>query len=303
MRVSLQLSAGRTVLVTGASGIVGYPLLPLLAAAGFQVLAMSRQAADSNSAAGVRWIAADLERAHYGSAPPAAAVLIHAAPLWLLHRHLPRFFDCGVSRVVAFSSTSVESKVAARGERDRRLAEVLKESEQRCMDTCHQAGAALTLFRPTLVYGFGRDRNISVIARFIKRYRFFAVAGAGSGKRQPVHAQDLAASCLRVIDNQATVGRVYALSGAEVLTYRDMLVRIFQCLRLPVRMLRLPVSVYRVGLRCASVLGDRQAWSPDIADRMNQDLCFSHEQANTDFGYAPSRFLTIPERDLPIQPL
>jgi nucleoside-diphosphate-sugar epimerase len=286
------------VVVAGASGIVGFPLLPLLVRQGFNVVAISRQAQHRDSSPGVSWIKADLDSASPAGALPPVAVLIYAAPLWLLNRHLPWFFDSGIDRVIAFSSTSAETKSGARDYRDRRIAESLMSAENVCRDLCREHDVGLTLFRPTMIYGFGRDRNIMTIARFIRKFGFFAVAGEANGKRQPVHANDLAESCVGVLDNSRAINRTYNLSGGEVLGYRDMVERIFVGLAKTPRIIRLPVSLYRFLLICASGLNRRSAYSPDVADRMNYDLCFGHHAATADFGYRPAKFLIDPKQDL-----
>jgi len=52
------------------------------------------------------------------------------------------------------------------------------------------------ILRPTLIYGYGRDMNISEIARFIQRFGFFPLIGGGAGLRQPVHSDDVIQACL-----------------------------------------------------------------------------------------------------------
>lgn len=288
----------RVILVTGATGVVGFPLLSSLADRGINVYAMSRHEQSLSPNARIRWIKSDLDELSVTSDLPIADALVHAAPLWLLPKNLQLFIRCGVRRVIAFSSTSAETKLDTRDQGDRQIADRLRWAEEECHSLCLRHDVGLTVFRPTLIYGFGRDRNITTIARFIKRVGFFVVAGEASGKRQPVHAMDLVASVISVLDNLRAIGHTYNLSGGEVLTYRAMISRIFEGLNQPSRIVHLPVSLYRVGLRCISVLNGQSSYSPDIADRMNHDLCFSHRQATTDFGYRPARFLIDPEQDL-----
>ena len=85
-----------------------------------------------------------------------------------------------------------------------------------------------TIFRPTLIYGVGRDRNVADIARFAKRFGVFPILGKGLGLRQPVHAADLAEACILAVDSSASFNRIYNLSGGETLTYREMVERVFR---------------------------------------------------------------------------
>jgi nucleoside-diphosphate-sugar epimerase len=262
------------------------------------VYAISRYKQSMSPNPHIRWIQSDLDSLSVTSELPNADVLIHAAPLWLLPKNLQFFLRSGVERVIAFSSTSAETKTDTRDHREREIADRLQRAENECRCLCQGHDVGVTVFRPTMIYGFGRDRNITAIARFIKRFGFFAVAGEAKGKRQPVHAMDLVASCVSVIDNSKSINRTYNLSGGEVLSYRAMVGRIFEGLDKPARIVQLPVSLYRMGLRCMSVLEGRSSYSPDVADRMNRDLCFDHQQATTDFGYRPAKFLFDPVQDL-----
>lgn len=86
------------------------------------------------------------------------------------------------------------------------------------------------ILRPTLIYGRGRDRNITVIARFIRRFGFFPVLGRATGLRQPVHAEDVALACHRALEAPAATNRAYNISGGETVTYREMVRRVFLAL-------------------------------------------------------------------------
>ncbi len=292
------MDSQRAIFVTGATGVVGFPLLASLSDRGMNIYAISRYTQSQFPSARIRWIKSDLDGVSATSGLPNADVLVHAAPLWLLPKNLQLFIRSGVTRVIAFSSTSAETKSDTRDHKERAIADRLQRAEKECRSLCREHDVGLTVFRPTLIYGFGRDRNITTIAHFIRRFGFFVVAGEAKGKRQPVHAMDLVASCVSVIDNATSMNRTYNLSGGEVLTYQAMIGRIFEGLDKPSHIVHLPVKLYRVALRCMSVLKGRSSYSPDIADRMNRDLCFSHQQATLDFGYRPAKFLIDPDRDL-----
>ena len=125
-----------------------------------------------------------------------------------------------MKRVVAFSSTSRFTKQGSSSPRERETARRLAEAEEAVERACRERRIRWTILRPTLVYGGGRDRNVSAIARFVRRFGFFPIAGEGRGKRQPVHAADLARAALAVLDNPATFDRAYDTPGGETLTLR-----------------------------------------------------------------------------------
>lgn len=217
-----------------------------------------------------------------------ADCLIHTAPIWLLPGLLRAM--TAVPRLVAVSSTSLFTKRDSRSSKDRETAERLIEAERLVETICRERRTRWTILRPTLIYGDGRDRNVSDIARFVARFGFFPIAGEGVGRRQPVHAADLAAACLAVLDNPATFDRAYDTPGGETLTYAEMVSRIARAVRRTPRLIHLPPFLLRAVLGVASRLPGLRHLTPDVADRMNQDMDFDGGAARRDFAYDPRPF-------------
>lgn len=273
------------ILVIGATSLVGRYLIPRLAAAGHGVLAVSRRPADASTPQ-ARWFRVDvvLEPA----AIPPAPTAVHLAPLWLAPPLVETLAASGLRRLIAFGSTSRSTKERSADPREREVARRLAEAEDRLREACARHGIAWTLFRPTLIYGGGNDRNLTAIAAWARRLGFVAVAGSARGLRQPVHADDLAAACVSALGAPATHGRDYDLGGGTVLTYRRMAEEVCRASG-GARV----VGVPRVVLRCAFATAAGLLGSPvtaAMADRMGDDLTVDHAPAQRDFGYAPRAF-------------
>jgi len=290
------VNEGSAVVVTGATGVVGAPLADALAARGRSVYAMSRSPVKEK--ASLTWIRDDLEQP--GSDPPRCETLFHTAPIWLLPDNLERFARSGVGRVVAFSSTSSTTKSDSGDIAERRLAERLRQGELQALEQSRRLGIDCTILRPTMIYGLGRDRNITQIARVINKLHFFLVANGANGRRQPVHVCDLVDACVGAEANTGTYGRIYVLAGGEVLTYRQMVGRIFSGLGLRERLYSLPVPVYAQLVRCLGLFPGFPRYSPYMANRMNEDLYFDDREARRDLKYRPRVFLQDPRLDLPM---
>ncbi len=194
------------------------------------------------------------------------------------------------TRVVAFGSTSASVKLASPDPAERDLATRLADAEARLLARSSQLGAALTVLRPTLIYGVGRDQTLSRIAALARRTGLFALPRGAIGLRQPVHVDDLAAAAMAVIDVPATRGQAYALPGGETLPYREMVARTLASLRPPPPLLELPPPLFALALQGARLVGQMPGAGAAMVARMGEDLVFDAGPAQRDFGYAPRSF-------------
>lgn len=277
------------VIVTGASSQIGMFLLPTLLNEGFSVAAVSRNASFGRMLPkAVRWYDVDLTTNLQDM--PAGDCLVHLAPIWILPGSISLLAERGLTRLLAFSSTSALSKRDSADHQERELANRLQAAEDAVSAQCERYGIKWTLFRPTLIYGAGRDANVTAIARFVRRYGFFPLAGQGRGLRQPVHAEDLAQAVRAALFHPATYSKTYVLSGGEVLSYQSMVRKIFAALRKTPRLISLPPYMFRLAIMIAAYFPRYKYLTPTMVDRMNQDLAFSHEQARLDFNFHPRPF-------------
>lgn len=284
------------ILVTGANGVVGQPLCERLAARQMPFLRVSR-----SERKGDNWLNWDMRHEPDQQANKqllSCQTLIHCAPLWHLSKHLDVIAASTIKRIVAFSSSSVISKQHSPNKKEQLLVSQLQTAENELQKACQDHAIDLTIFRPSMIYGRCLDQNVTHIARFIKRFHFVLLAGKGTGLRQPVNAHDLAEACATVIDNPRTYNRIYTLAGAEIMTYRTMVKRIFQAMDKRPMIISLPVSVLRVCLGHLAKVSNID-YTPEMANRMNADLAYDNQQAIADFNFSPDTFLRQPARDLP----
>ena len=284
------MSERDAILVVGAASQVGYHLLPLLVEAGHYVAAVSRAPAPADSRGAV-WHQFDLsDPATLSRCSLRLATVISLAPIRILPRLLEPLADLGASRLIAFSSTSRFTKAESADPNERDLAAAFVRSEDALARGCQLRGIDWTILRPTLVYSPGLDRNVTEIARFILRFGFFPIVGAAIGKRQPVHAADLAAACVTVLAESKACNRAYNLSGGETLTYREMVERIFHALSRAPRIVSVPPGLLKAAVNIARVVPRFRKLSPELVTRMNTDMCFDHAEASRDLGFNPRRF-------------
>ena len=228
------------VLVFGASSQIGHFLLPRLRERGADILAVSRRPRETGD---VTWLRGDLP--HAMPAVGELSAIVSFGPLqgladWLLGATFE-----GTPRVIATSSMSAESKRESEVPAERALSRQLRDAEDALAAICQRRGLAWTIFRPTLVYGAGLDKSLTPIARRAMRQRVFPLP-AGSGLRQPVHADDIAQAVLAALETPLAAGKVIPLGGGERLTAGEMFARVRRSL--PVATLPVPVPAWLLRL-------------------------------------------------------
>ena len=271
-------------LVIGGTGLVGGYIVEHLLRADQRPFVLSRS---HRSTPGVDWFHGDLEKPD-SLKFPAFATLFCTADAILLANALPRLLNPSLKRIVAFSSTSVITKQDTEVEAEREMIRRLADAERRIAAACEQHNVGWTILRPTLIYAEGRDTNITPLSRLIRRFGFMPVVGGAPGLRQPVHAEHLAIGALAAASTCAAINKFYALPGAETLTYREMIGRIFDGLGMPRRSIPVPPLLWRAGFFLAKPLFPGANVAMGI--RMMKDMTFDSTPATRDFGWNPRAF-------------
>lgn len=274
----------------GATSLVGTCLLPLLVRAGAHVTAFSRRILQCDED--------NIEWQQLQPLPPARPTQgemkieywICVAPIWVLPDHFTLLEAYNARHVVVLSSTSRFTKDDSPDPVDQAIALRLVEAESRVQEWAEKRGIEWVILRPTLIYGFGRDKNIAEIAHFIRRFGFFPLFGKASGLRQPVHAIDVATTCIAALQAPHAANHAYNISGGETLAYREMVGRVFKSLDRRPHFLSIPLWIFKLALYLLRLLPRYKKWSAAMAMRMNADLVFDHSAATHDLGYQPRAF-------------
>ena len=150
---------------------------------------------------------------------------------------------------------------------------------------------AITILRPTMIYGGSRDQNMFKLVDYLYKHKFFPIFGAGQNLMQPVLAQDLADAYFNVLSNrEVTVNREYNLSGKEPISYIDLVRTVSRSLSKKNVMVPIPMWLSLLGARIYNAVSRGAIISVEQVLRMNEDKVFSHEAASKDFGYNPKSF-------------
>ncbi len=284
--------------VLGASSLVGRCVLAQLAQIRCSAIAFSRKTQVDTPGGAAEWRQIPSPNSKSVDVTSPISYWICVAPIWVLPDYFSLIEASGARRVVALSSTSRFTKVGSGDTAENAVAAKLIESEARVQAWAEQSGIEWVVLRPTLIYGLGRDKNISEIARVICRFGFFPLLGRAQGLRQPIHAEDVAAACVAALQAPNAANRAYNISGGETLAYRDMVARVFAALGRQVRLVTVPLWAFRLAVAMLRRLPRYRHWSAALAERMNRDLVFDHADAARDLGFKPRGFV-LTAKDVP----
>ena len=276
-------------LICGASGTVGRFLLVRLREFDSPLTALSRHFAEEPDGR-VRWIRGDLYDDLTDLGEAETQFIYSVGPLdgfarWLRSARMP-----SLRRIVALSSMSLEVKAQSSDPAERELAARLATAEREVIDLCSAREIACIVLRPTLIYGGGSDRSLSLLAKVGRRWRLFPSIPGATGLRQPIHADDLAAACVAAMAISGLKAKVFRLGGAERLTFGAMLARTRA--GLPVRTLPIliPMPLARLALRLLRLLPRWRHLEQGLVDRLQVDQVVDNEQAMQELGWQPGKF-------------
>ena len=269
------------ILVIGASSQIGHFLLPRLAAAGEDVLPLSRQPRGGNP----DWLVGHLPGG-MPALPPLKAIVclgpLNGLSPWLAGTRLP-----GTPHVVATSSMSAETKRDSSDPEERDLSRILREAETQLSALCASRGMPWTIFRPTLIYGAGLDKSLTPVVQGALRRHVFPLP-AGRGQRQPVHADDIAAAIVAALTLPAGRNQTFAIGGGERLSAAEM----FRRARRTAGSLTLPLPIPRFILNVATLVS---AAMRGPVHRLDSDLIADNRHLEAALDIHPRAFMPAPE--------
>ena len=272
--------------VIGATSLVGKCLIPILIKNGIHVVAFSRKTLNANDNQ-ITWCALSNGMSKNNDK---LEFLICVAPIWTLPEYFNLLKSAGVRRVIAISSTSKFTKLDSLRIEEREIAKKIHEAELCLIEWAEKNTVQWLIFRPTLIYGFGIDKNISKLTWFIRTFHFFPLVGLGNGLRQPIHAIDVARICVNSLYSSNTFNSSFNIAGAESLTYREMASRIFESLGLRPYFIRFPVWIVKLGLTVLHINPKYRNITYSMFDRMNRDQVFDINEARKLFNFEPRKF-------------
>jgi nucleoside-diphosphate-sugar epimerase len=220
----------KTIIVTGAAGLVGQNLIVRLKARGYRVVGIDKHPANT---ARLRELHPDIQLIEADLAQPgpwadafagADALVLNQAQIGGLERGpfvannvtatehvLEAARRHGIPYFVHISSSVVGSQA-------RDLYVETKTAQEKLVDACEIAHVVL---RPTLMFGWFDRKHLGWLRRFLDRSPVFPVPGAGRFRRQPLYAGDFTAIIVSALERRIT--GTYDISGRTEIDYVDII--------------------------------------------------------------------------------
>ncbi|MGO3841002.1 MAG: NAD-dependent epimerase/dehydratase family protein [Alcaligenes pakistanensis] len=285
------MTSNNTVGLLGATSPAGRQIMRLLLESGHRVVALSRSHPSQNTEQ-VQWVQVAPEMSDQALFAQTGEIhqWIVVSHIWVIEQYQSLLALCKAQRLICISSTSQFTKTSSSDPYEEELVKKLINGEHKVREWCAAQHIDWTILRPTLIYGRSTDRNLSEIVRLIRKWGFFPMFGSGQGLRQPIYVDDVARACIQALWASKAKNKAYNISGAEQLTYKEMVKRVFQALGKQPRLINIPMPAFNVALFFLKLIPKYKNWNADMVLRMNKDMVFDHDDARNDFDFQPQPF-------------
>lgn len=189
-----------------------------------------------------------------------------------------------VRRLILVHTTGIYSKYKAAGEEYRQIDDYV-------YTQCKAHNIALTILRPTMIYGNIYDQNVVVFIKMVDKLPIMPVVNGAKYELQPVHYKDLSDAYYAVLMNEdATADKDFNLSGGAPIMLKDMLLEIGMNLHKDVKFISCPFWLAYIGAWIVYILSLAKVDYREKVQRLCEPRVFSHESAAMAFGYKPRTF-------------
>jgi len=252
------------VAIIGGTGFVGSHLTNALLAAGHAVSLLVRSGSESKvrQSKDIRAISGDISsREALGSLMSGCSAVIYNVGIL---REFP-------SRGITFEETQYEGLVnTVEAARTAGITRFLlmsangvkqpgtpyQETKYRAEQFALQSGLDVTVLRPSVIFGdpegqmeFATQLYNEMVRPPIPAVSFFSGGSPGKGAvvMSPVHIDDVTSAFVAVLQDDKSIGQIYALGGPEVLTWQTIVRRVAEATGRKKMILPMPIWIMRIG--------------------------------------------------------
>ena len=255
--------SARRILVAGAGGAVGFEIVRALRARNCAVVATYRTARDGLDdrlhclgAKPAQWDLADLERGRDLLGAVDSAVF---TPILTVAEGAAALAP--EKQLVFFSSNNIAIDPGAP------VYAALNAAEIRVRET----SASATILRPTMIYGYPGDGNLSVLLRAIQRSPVTPRIGNGRALQQPIFFRDVASIVAEIVVADKTTAQTVATAGPSPMSQDALYRAVCAAAGGKSAIVPAPAWLASAAARLADVIGLRFPLSPAQIARADLD--------------------------------
>jgi nucleoside-diphosphate-sugar epimerase len=259
----------RKIVVTGAAGLVGQNLIPLLKQSGAgEIVALDKH--PTNTAIlrrlhpEIRIVEADLSEAGpwQDELKGCTHLVVGHAQIGGLYpqeyvrnniqateRLLEAALRYRVSYAVNISSSVVNSMAVDDYTETKKAQEALTAA----------SGIKQVVLRPTLMFGWFDRKHVGWLARFMQKTPIFPIPGDGRYLRQPLYAGDFSAMIYSALQSEIT--GAYNITGQERIDYIDLIRAVKQATRARTHIQKVPYKVFGAMLKANALFDKNPAFT------------------------------------------
>lgn len=216
-------------------------------------------------------------------------MVVHIAGVKLSYGLVCAAMEAGVDNFILVHTTGIYSKYKAAGEEYRIIEKKIAQMTEQYID--QGRNVAVTILRPTMIYGDLRDKNLSVFIRMVHKLRLMPVVNGARYDLQPVWCKDLGDAYYGVMRNwDVTKNKEYILSGGAPIQLREMFREIARQLGVKNVFISCPFPVAYAGAWALYLVSFGKINMREKVQRLVEPRAFEHTKATEDFGYAPVEF-------------
>jgi NADH dehydrogenase len=278
------------VLVTGASGFIGRPLVARLVAKGLPVRALVRRADEAQSLPGAEIEIGDVRDA--GAVDRATrgmdAVVHLAAATGVARAAVARDVNAkGTRRVIDALRANAGrrivfiSSISANRERRGPYGETKRDAENYVV----HSGIEWVILRPSLVYGPGPAGLFARLQRSLKG-PILPMIGEGSIEIDPIHVDDVCQVIEQCLERTDVLSKTYDLLGPDRVTFRQLIDRLAAASGAKPNLVKLPPDLALAIARGLGVLLERPPLTEDNVLGMISPAKVDGAPARRDFAIA-----------------
>ncbi len=193
-----------------------------------------------------------------------------------VHWEIPRDLyeaskDLGIKKTAHMSALGVHPDAPSRYYKSKLKAE----------QELRSSGVTCTIFRPSVIVG-PEQKLFNDMRKLTKILPVVALPDGGKHLMQPVDVRDVACAFVASLQDSASDNKTYELCGPDVVSFRELLVKIFAIWRKKVFFTNVPKQVMSFAGRIAETFMDNPPVTSDLVLMMwKNNVCGIHGDAET----------------------